>query len=138
MAKKTTKQSANNRLKGASPISGVVPPVEHRFKPGNPGKPKGASSKHTPEQVLRRILEKAVTEKTFNAIKAGTNNLSMGNSLTHLEALYIRLVYKGMIKGDVAAAREILDRAYGKAVQKTEEVGTQRIRVNFIKDSDEQ
>jgi hypothetical protein len=39
-AKKTTKQ-ASRRLKGASPVTGVVPPPEHRFKPGQSGNPKG-------------------------------------------------------------------------------------------------
>jgi hypothetical protein len=40
---------------GVSPISGTAPPVEHQFKPGNPGGPGRKPWKHITEAMKERI-----------------------------------------------------------------------------------
>src|SRR5215208_4970074 len=48
------------------------PPVEHRFKPGNPGKPKGARHKVT--LAIEALLDgeaEALTRKAIELAKAG-------------------------------------------------------------------
>lgn len=47
----------NGGQSGASPLNGVIPPVEHRFKPGNPGGPGRPR-----ERPFREAMEKALKE----------------------------------------------------------------------------
>jgi len=57
------KKARKTLLPGASPISGVVPPVEHRFQPGKPGGP-GRPRKLA---ELKELILNTLAEETHDA-----------------------------------------------------------------------
>ncbi len=62
--------SSPSRKNGAS--TGRVPPVEHQFKPGNPGRPKGARNQVT--LAVEALLDgqaEALTQTAINAALGG-------------------------------------------------------------------
>lgn len=72
---------------------------KHKFKKGQSGNPKGRPP------VLPEL--KAVIEKVLNEEKDG---------ITALDAVILAL-HRKAVKGDTIAARELLDRYYGKPKQ---------------------
>lgn len=84
---------------------GVTPPGAKPFKKGQSGNPKGRVPK-IPE--LEKLLAEVLGEEK-DGIEAA-------------KAILLALRAKAT-KGDVRAAEVLLDRAYGKAKQVTEEVG---------------
>ena len=84
---------------------GVTPPGAKPFKKGQSGNPKGRVPK-IPE--LEKLLAEVLGEEK-DGIEAA-------------KAILMALRLKAT-KGDVRAAEVLLDRAYGKAKQVTEEVG---------------
>lgn len=56
MAKKKPQNQAKKTLPGASPISGIPPPVHTRWKPGQSGNPGGRPKGKSPTAELRRIF----------------------------------------------------------------------------------
>jgi alkylation response protein AidB-like acyl-CoA dehydrogenase len=75
--------------------------VPHRFKKGQSGNPKGRPK--LPD--IREALAKVLAEEK--------------DGVTALEAT-LRALRAKATKGDVRAAEALLDRAYGKAVQRTD------------------
>ncbi len=85
------------------------PPKEHQFSKGNPSKNPGNKS--------RSIHLKTLMEKLFDR---EVNHINFDNKTEKkkaLQALFDTLMGEAIYKGNVKAAREILDRYFGKAKQ---------------------
>lgn len=78
----------------ASPLNGVVPPKEHRFKPGQSGNPAG-------RKPISEAVRKLMKDK-------------------EAEILVQRIMDKVREEGDVSAFKELCDRLEGKVPQKVE------------------
>ena len=78
-----------------------TPPEHSKFKPGQSGNPKGRPKLPKLKEAIAAILADEKDGKTA------------------LDAVLMALRAKA-IKGDVRAAQELLDRAYGKAQQKVD------------------
>src|SRR4051812_48420625 len=90
---------AKARLPGASPISGVPPPEQYRWKPGQSGNPGGKGQRESLTAMLRRVLEKEHNGKPIG------------------ELLVERLV-KEALSGKLPHIKEVLDRVEGKVKEK--------------------
>jgi len=86
-----------NRLPGASPISGIVPPPEHRFQPGVSGNPSGRP----------KLLS--------GAYKAMLAELDEATGLTNAELIAVAARAEA-ISGDVSAMREIRSATEGDGI----------------------
>ena len=100
---------------------GKRPPIEHEFKPGQSGNPKGRpkGSKDGVRAVLRRRLKAApegVTEdvlKAFNIDVAGKNNA---------DVLVDVLLHK-VARGDIQALKLVFDQTAEPLKQTVEQIG---------------
>ena len=63
------------------------PPVEHQFKPGNPGRPRGSRNK--PKTMLEEISAALEAEVTIDAT---------GNSVTARKAIALKAVRDALVK----------------------------------------
>ena len=98
----TETEQRENRAPDASPLNGIAPPVEHRFKPGQSGNPKG------------RPISKPLTEALKTALAADN-----GAAIQELVAVAV----KKARQGDFRFWREILDRVDGKVTDRLEVTG---------------
>src|SRR3989304_3836242 len=75
------KKARKTLLPGASPISGVVPPVEHRFQPGKPGGP-GRPRKLA---ELKELILNTLAEETHDAEgrRTGLTRANMRSARCH-------------------------------------------------------
>ena len=105
-----------------SPISGVIPPAHARFRKGMEGNPKGRPKGFTPVSVyLARLM-----------IQVGVTDLAgMANDprLTVAERGAAGLL-AGFVAGDVASAREVMDRTEGKVPNKID--GQLDMQVSYV------
>lgn len=100
--------------KGVSPRSGVAPPKEHQFKPGNRANPGGRPKGRSITALLNKILDEKVpgSDKTIGEMVA-------------------RQLIRQAMGGKNDAIKELLDRTEGKATQKVEGELTGDITVRF-------
>jgi hypothetical protein len=77
---------------------GIVPPLEHRFRPGVSGNPGGRPAIRTLSKACREVLSQPAPDNS---------------GLTFAEAIARKLADKAL-EGDVRAAEELADRAEGK------------------------
>ena len=94
---------------------GITPPGAKPFKKGQSGNPKGKPCK-IPR--LDKLLAEVLGEDK--------------DGITAAKAILMALRAKAT-KGDVRAAEVLLDRAYGKAKQVTEEIGNSQITLNIVR-----
>ena len=88
--------------KGVSPISGVAPPVEHRWKPGQSGNPQGPpKGKGSIVAQLHKMLEKEL----------------QGRDMAEAMA---RIAYQRALQGDFKFWDAIVDRIDGRVADKLE------------------
>ena len=88
--------------KGVSPISGVAPPVEYQWKPGQSGNPNGMpKGKRSIVGQLHKILDKEVQGKDMAEAMA-------------------RIAYQRALQGDFKFWDAIVDRIDGKVADKLE------------------
>ena len=80
---------------------GGVPPVEHRFKPGQRGDPGGRPKRDLPAEIVQAVFE--------------------GNA----DAIY-KAMLKALLKGDPEVFAVLADRAVGKCSQRVEILGIER------------
>lgn len=104
-------QQPNGRLPGASPISGVPPPIEHRWKPGQSGNPKGPTPTIT--KALRRVLREERDEK--------------GRSVRAYQLA--RAQVDRAIAGDTTAARYVTETLQGKPEQSVKHAGAVQFNI---------
>lgn len=97
---------------GASPRNGVVPPAEHRFKPGVSGNPTG------------RPIDKPYRDayKKFSALAIEDIEALDVKKLTAVQAVAIAQLRQAM-RGETIAAREIADRVDGKVTSTVKHEG---------------
>lgn len=88
-----------------------------QFKAGESGNPNGRPKGKGITSILRELLEKQ-TPKTVADSKIVTEFLGK-KQVTNGEALVVMLLYKALIKNDMKAITEILDRIDGKPIQQT-------------------
>ncbi len=88
-----TKQAFEQAVVRVSPISGVAPPIEGQWKPGQSGNPGGRPKRKPLTDAIMRIID-AVGADKFAAAVAAKAEL-----------------------GDIAAFREMADRLEGKVAQ---------------------
>jgi hypothetical protein len=96
MAKKKAKKQATNKRAGRG---GVVPPVEHQFKPGHSGNPKGRPPGKSLTARLRKILDREVSGRK-------------------IADLLMEEMAKSALKGDFRFMQEIFNRIDGKVPDK--------------------
>jgi hypothetical protein len=96
-------EQAENR---GSPLNGVIPPTEHRFKPGQSGNPGGRPKGRSVTECLRAILE---------AREMGGKPAPGGRQISELVAM---VLVKGALKGDPRHIKELLDRTEGKVAER--------------------
>lgn len=109
----TTQNSGNNR--------GHANLVPHQFKPGQSGNPGGRPKKQPITDYLIDQLDQPVPE----AMKAKLPPIFVevyGTHATFGQVLAFQLVTQGL-RGDMQAAKEILDRVEGKVTKKLEHSG---------------
>src|SRR5206468_9547493 len=87
-----------------SPISGVPPPAQYRWKPGQSGNPSGKGQRESLTAMLRRVLEREHNGKPIG------------------ELLVERLV-KEALTGKLPHIKEVLDRVEGKVKEKLQVEG---------------
>ena len=99
---------------GASPTSGKVPPVEHRWKPGQSGNPGGRPKGESLTAGLRRRLEAEHRGRT-------------------LAEAVIEALVRGAVQGKPQHIKEVLDRVEGKVTDKLDvnAAGPMTIRVVY-------
>ena len=110
----TTQNSGEN--------SGVANIVPHQFKPGQSGNPGGRPKKQPITDYLIDQLDQPIPE----AMKAKLPPIFVevyGTDATFGQVLAFKLVAQGL-KGDMQAAKEILDRVEGKVTKKLEHSGS--------------
>lgn len=96
--------------------------VQHQFKPGQSGNPKGRPKGSGVTDKLRALLDEEVDLK--------------GSKLTMKEALAKVIINKAM-KGDHKFVKEVLDRTEGKATERLEVDGDVRMVVQrFVRARD--
>ncbi len=95
------KRTVQNRGKTGKRRGGV-PPVEHRFKPGQSGTPGGRPKEDIASEIARRVFEE------------------------NADAIY-RAMLKALLKGDPEVFAVLADRAYGKLTQKVEIPGIENL-----------
>ena len=94
-------------------------PTENRFQPGHkpvnhggrPGRKRGYIS-------LDARLNKYLKCKTPCNLPDGTRQ-----DIEMVDAIILKLLYKASIKGDLAAIKEVLDRAFGKVTDRVQVMG---------------
>lgn len=109
----TTQNSANN--------SGHANIVPHQFKPGQSGNPGGRPKKQPITDYLIDQLDQPIPE----AMKAKLPPIFVdvyGTEATFGQVLAFKLITQGL-RGDMQAAKEILDRVEGKVTKKLEHSG---------------
>lgn len=89
-------------IPGVSPYSGLPPPVEHRWKPGQSGNPRG---RPVSAELDRRLLDKQTVAKIVDSLLQRIQD------------------------GDTRAIELLWDRAEGKLTQKVESDNRQTIVV---------
>ncbi len=94
------------RQADASPLNGVVPPTEHRWKPGQSGNPNPWANTPPPGPALRRALSKLLSENPHRAEEI------------------VQAMLERATAGDVKAASLLWDREDGRAAQKIEHSGS--------------
>jgi len=97
---------------GASPISGLPPPVHTRWKKGQSGNPGGRPKGESLVALMRRVLERE------------------HNGRPLMEVLAERLV-KEALAGKFPFAKEVLDRVEGKVQDKLEVSGPMTVKVVY-------
>lgn len=102
-------KQANDKLPGASPISGLPPPEEHRWKPGQSGNPKGRPKGRSITAVLRDMLDDDAVD-------------TQGKKQKVKRAVAGALLRRAL-GGDVKAIREVLDRTEGRVKEQHEVSG---------------
>lgn len=121
------KDNAGEMQAGASPLNGQVPPVEHRFKPGQSGNPKGSKKGQLNlKTILSRWLsvecpkDLIINPKTGQTVHQFLEKIFPGanlDNITMYDLMAIRQMQNAIAKGDVKAFQEIADRFEGKPVQ---------------------
>lgn len=109
---KTPEEQAKNRRNGVSPVNGIAPPADHRFKPGQSGNPGGRPKGRSITAELRDMLD---SEKD-------------GGSLAKAMAAK---AFEFAQKGDFRFWNAILERLDGKLIEKME--GDHTIRVEYVR-----
>lgn len=110
---------------GASPVSGVVPPVEHRFKPGGPGgpgRPRGAD----PRAALLRELARG----SENDTEAATDEERLGDGARETGRKMLEAAARGDVKA-VKALAEMFNQALGKPQEFVHQTGSTTINLNL-------
>jgi hypothetical protein len=101
--------------------SGVANIVPHQFRPGQSGNPGGRPKKQPITDYLIDQLDQPIPE----AMKAKLPPIFVevyGTEATFGQVLAFKLVAQGL-KGDMQAAKEILDRVEGKVTKHLEHSG---------------
>lgn len=97
----------------ASPVTGVIPPPEHRFPPGKSGNPggrrKGASIVH---ELERRLAKGAQFDENGELVQAGTEACEIAESL-----IAVSKGARDPSEVDVKAALAIMERVDGPVVK---------------------
>ena len=95
---------------GVSPRSGLPPPAEHRWKPGQSGNPRGR-----PKQSITALVREVLARSEFVTYdKAGqpqVNRLPEGVTVADLVA---EVIVRQALKGDYPFMKELLERTEGK------------------------
>lgn len=99
------------------------PPSEYRWKPGESGNPGGRPKKTPLADACRDLLEEAVPRDR--------------SGRSYAEAIAEKLAKKAL-RGNIAAVREIADRAEGKARQAMEVSGPEGGPLDFRNMTDEE
>jgi hypothetical protein len=117
MAKPPAKQAKDTPPPDASPINGVPPPREYRWKPGQSGNPSGMpKGARSVTDRLRRLVIEDDDGKIADAIA--------------------RAITKAALKGDHKFVTTILDRLDGPVVQKMQADVTQHLKTIPQDDAD--
>jgi hypothetical protein len=102
--------------------SGVANIVPHQFKPGQSGNPGGRPKKQPITDYLIDQLDQPIPE--VMKVKLPPIFVEVyGTEATFGQVLAFKLVAQGL-KGDMQAAKEILDRVEGKVTKKLEHTGS--------------
>ena len=96
------KKTPQNKRKTGVGRGGIIPPVEHRFKPGESGKPSGRPKRGIASEIAQRVFEE------------------------NAEAIY-RAMLKALLKGDPQVFAVLADRAFGKLTLKVEIPGLENL-----------
>lgn len=102
--KKNSKKAAKGQ--GNYEVGKGKPPVEHQFKPGQSGNPKGMAKGH--KNFRTRLLELAEKEIDYKDLGNNKQRMRAGDALT--TALFAKAIFKG----DTQAAKIILEQSDGK------------------------
>jgi hypothetical protein len=120
--KATSKQSKYppSRLRGLKPC-----------KPGETHNPQGRPKKENcPADIARQILESKSIDLTITFPDGKKKNLSLTSDQSLLYAGLSAVMRKGLA-GDVQALKEILDRGYGKVLDKLQVESDGKVNITF-------
>lgn len=93
---------------------GEFPNTETQFKKGEGGRPKGARNRST---IYRELLESMALKTTNHRLDAALQASGVKAPETIADQVAAAMVMTAL-QGDVSAAREIMDSAYGKLTDK--------------------
>lgn len=96
---------------------GEFPNKETQFKAGNGGRPKGARNRST---IYREFIEQQAVKSLNKRLDAALGECKLENAPKTIEEQIVASIVLSALSGDVAAAREIMDSAYGKLTDKVE------------------
>jgi hypothetical protein len=106
----TPKSGENQGIVEVIQKSGPTPPVEHQWKPGQSGNPKG-HPKGVPNSKTRLMRLLPLIQKIKNPITEEMEEFTVA------EQMDMKMIYMAL-KGNIQAYREIIDRIEGKPDQK--------------------
>ena len=109
---------ANNKPSDASPINGLPPPRDTRWKKGQSGNPKGRPRK--------RRIEDALAEQLAGEV----------DGINLLDAM-AKIAIRKSLKGDAKFWQMVTERTSGKVPDKVENDGKVRIEVRYVTEADD-
>ncbi len=89
--KPKTAGKRRNLPKDASPINGVVPPPEHRFKPGNPGGPGAPRKLKEFQELILAVMAEVLSPDGVNKVTRAQAMVRLGlnkNPVPFLEYVF--------------------------------------------------